>query len=207
MNYESIIAEILKRSDEHEKERIMQEDALFKRRGWCKMIELLCGLIERTEKSFYIYYKGSFLDSYLIYKYAELRQIDLSHLYHVFRNGSEGIGDRILNGDKARSILFNDALRITIDIVYMVVFDGLQHNTNNRLIEFNNTFEDLIRDSGLRKKEVLIDSSTELMVLSNDEISDSDMEVVLKEETESSPEEIEVLHKTLIVRIKVVHAL
>ena len=199
MNYETIIAEVLKHSDEREKERIMKEDELFKRRGWCKMIEFLCALIEKTEKHFFIYYTGSFLDSYLIYKFAELQQTSFSHLYNAFKNGGINIGERLLNGEKAQSILFNDALRVNIDIAGLI--------DSYRLIEFNHTFEELIRETGLKKREVLIDSSNELLVLSNDEITDADLDVVLKEKKDSAPEENEVLHKMLIVRIKVVNAL
>ena len=201
MNYESILAEVLKNCYEHEKERIMQEDALFKSSGWCKMIEFLCGLVEKTKKCYSFYYNGSFLASYLIYKYAKLRQIDLLHLYHMIRHGSEDVGDRILNGDLA-SKLFSEALCVSIDAVgYRSVSDEINiKNHIMRLAELSNMIEDLIRETGLRKKEVLIDSSNELLVLSNDEISDADMKTVLNEEKE-------VLHKMLIVRIKVVNAL
>lgn len=195
MNYESILAEVLNNCDEREKERIMQEDELFQRRGWCKMIEFLCGLIEKTNGRYHFYYAGSSLDSYLIYKFAELQQTSFSHLYNAFKNGGINIGERLLNGEKARSILFIDVLRITIDIA------GLRASYIDYLIELNKTLEELICETGLRKRQALIDPSTELLVLSNDEISDSDLDVVLKEKKDSTPEEIEVLHKMLIISI------
>ena len=201
MNYESILAEVLKNSDEREKARITQEDALFQSRGWCKMVEFLCGLVEKTKASYSFYYNGSFLASYLLYKYAKLRQIDLLHLYHMIRRGSEDIGDRILNGDLA-SKLFTEALCASIDAVgYRSVLEEINiENQILRLAELSSKIEDLIRETGLRKKEALLDSSAELLVLSNDEITDADMKNVLNEEKE-------VLHKMLIVKIKVVNAL
>ena len=205
MNYESILAEVLKNCDEHEKERIMQEDALFQRRGWRKMIELLCGLIEKTEKSHYIYsYAGSFLDSYLVYKFAKLRQINLDRLYRAFWNGGKNIGQRLLNGEKASSTLFNDALRAQI-VSFSCRSASEEISIERKIIclaELNSFLDALIHETGLRNKGALIDSSTELLVLSNDEITNSEMEIILNEEKKSKPEEIEVLHKVLIVRIK-----
>jgi len=208
MNYESILAEILKNSDEREKARITQEDALFKSSGWSKMIEFLCGLVEKTKACYHYYYNGSFLYSYLIYKFAKLRQIDLLHLYHMIRHGSEDVGDRILNGDLA-SKLFTEALCVSIDAVgYRSVSEEINiQNHIMRLAELSSILEELIRETGLRKREALIDSFAEVLVLSNDVITDADMDVVMDEEEKPDSEELEVLHKMLIVRIKVVNAL
>ena len=168
---------------------------------WQKYIAFICALLKESNKCFYAYLSGSALDSYIVYKYAKAEKLEIGHIYHMFRNGARDIGNRLLKSEKAKEILFNDALRFNIEVV------GLRLVLSEWMTEYNGILESVINESGLYRKKRLKGNSSQLLILSNDEITERELDIIEAETGASSPEETEMLRKPLIICISVKHGL
>ena len=102
-SYEEMLDYVLSISDEEEKARITEEDDLFEKRGWKKYI-LAIGKHFSEERRFPSdNFGGSARDSYLLYKVSF----------------PDTVNTTLLTNEEAKSILFNDALRLKIKYIHV----------------------------------------------------------------------------------------
>ena len=148
-------------TDKEEIARIEEEIRLFEERGWEEYVLFLANLLPRLNKSEALpFLSKSALDSYFLYK-AE--------------NGSSINQDRLRN-DKAKGILFNDALRLDIKLVWMRSY------WEEKLRVFNDIFKSEIKRHGLFSSERQTlntkDDVSETVILSTSEIPEKDVEIM-----------------------------
>lgn len=173
-------------TDKEEIARIEEEIRLFEERGWEEYVLFLANLLPRLNKSEALpFLSKSALDSYFLYK-AE--------------NGSSINQDRLRN-DKAKGILFNDALRLDIKLVWMRSY------WEEKIRVFNDIFKSEIKKHGLFSSERQTlntkDDVSETVILSTSEIPEKDVEIIMNEKPDSTGSESGILRKYLIIRISI----
>ena len=187
-----------KSEDKDEQDRVQEEITLFKERGWVEYIPILVKLI-RTYKSLSdimpVWMNLSALDSYVLYKICK----------------SEVVGKRLkwskdtrmLEDERSKVILFNDALRLSINVRNIVSNSHLLRRNE----ELRRPLDEILLDSGLNYEILEIDRSdlsiTQLVVVSTGDIPKKDIDVILNEKKESSKEETDILRKYLILNFEV----
>lgn len=187
-----------KSEDKDEQDRVQEEITLFEERGWVEYIPILVKLI-RTYKSLSdimpVWMNLSALDSYVLYKICK----------------SEVVGKRLkwskdtkmLRDNRSKGILFNDALRLSINVRNIVSNSHLLRRNE----ELRRPLDEILLDSGLNYEMLEIDRSdlsiTQLVVVSTGDIPKKDIDVILNEKKESSKEETDILRKYLIIHFDV----
>ena len=178
-SYEEMLNYVLSISTEEEKARIMEEDELFKKRGWEKYILFIGNCFSEDRKADWNAYSGSARDSYLLYKVSF----------------PEKINSTLLIREKAKGILFNDALRVNINDVFIESF------LIKKLENFHRKLESMSSELGLKYKKILIQDKKERIIVSNTDIPTEDFDLINNEKKESNEEENKVLRKYLIINI------
>ena len=105
-NYEEMREFVLANSNAAEKARVIEEDALFRERGWTKYILAIGNYFSDERKQDCLFFGGSARDSYMLYKVS-------------FPNSTS---KDLLESETAKQILFNDALRLRLRYVYINTF-------------------------------------------------------------------------------------
>lgn len=174
---------------EAEKERVKEEISLFEGRGWVEYFSVLEKLISEFRDlsgEMPVYMNKSVLDSYAMYRTR-----------NIFKD------NKLLRDEKAKGILFNDALRLDIS-VYNAEFNK-QLLRRNEIIR--RPLDEILLESGLNY-EILETRRTDLsieqlIIVSTSDIPKKDIDVILNEKKESSKEETDILRKYLILNFKV----
>ena len=175
MNY------VLSISTEEEKARIKEEDKLFEYRGWKKYIFAIGKYFSEERQFPSDFFGGSARDSYMLYKVS-------------FPNK---VNSTLLNDKEAKSILFNDALRVRIKYINVM---GLSKGV---LEEFQRKLDSMSSELGLKYKEKLIQNNEERIIVSNTDIPTEDFDLINNEKKESNYEENDVLRKYLIIVLEI----
>lgn len=180
-SYEEMLNYVLSISNEEEKARIMEEDDLFEKRGWKKYILAIGKYFPDGMQYPWDFFGGSVRDSYLLYKVSFPNKVNTT----------------LLTNEKAKKILFNDALRLKIKYINV--------NTLSRgiLEEFQRKLDNMYSVLGLKYKEKLIQNNEERIIVSNTDIPTEDFDLINNEERDSTEEENEVLRRYLIIVLKV----
>ncbi len=196
--YEDLINNLLNgcASDSCLRKRIVDENELFRDRKWQTYIMFLRDLL--SDKNFNDVFGwfpgGSALNSCILRSCIQ-----------------KNINEHVADG-KSKDILFNDALRYNAGVP--VLYHDLRFNNGDKLIKANGFIDGLIERYNLYKKEFVFNGDQllecpssfytckrdgELLVLSTNEIPDSDFDIIINEKINSSPKESEILRKYLII--------
>ena len=187
-----------KSEDKDEQDRVREETTLFEERGWVEYIPILVKLI-RTYKSLSdhmpIYMNLSALDSYVLYKLCSSEIIGKRLKWSKDR--------KMLEDEKSKGILFNDALRLGIKILNIVPNKHLLRRNEN----LRRPLDEILLNSGLNYEMLEITRSdlsvSQLVIVSTGDIPKKDIDVILNERKESSKEETDILRKYLILNFEV----
>lgn len=174
MNWISLKEEVISICDKEELERVKQEFKLFEQRKWENYILFSIRLLSRIDE----FLGGSIRDSYVVRKYLK-KSKDESWLRH----------------QNSKEILFNDALRLNIEIIRVV------SHFEKEFLKVNDLFESTINEFNFYRKETLTKSNSEILILSDKKISNELLNVILNEKKNSTDEEIELLRSVLIINI------
>ena len=187
-SYEEMLNYVLSISTKEEKARIMEEDMLFEERGWKKYILFIGNCFSEDRKADWNSYGGSARDSYLLYKVSF----------------PDTVNTTLLTNEEAKSILFNDALRLKIKYIHVDTlskgileeFQGKLKNMSSVLgLEYN-------RESIQNNKEKIKEKNEERIIVSNTVIPTEDLDLIKNEKKDSTEEENEVLRKYLIIMLE-----
>lgn len=184
--------------DKDEQDRVREEITLFEERGWVEYIPILEKLIreyERLSDIMPVWMNLSALDSYVLYKICRSK-VTGKHL-------KWSKDTNMLNDERSKGILFNDALRLSIDVRNMVSNSHLLRRNE----EIRRPLDEILLESGLNY-EILETRRTDLsieqlIIVSTGDIPKKDIDVVLNEKKESSKEETDILRKYLILNFEV----
>lgn len=187
-SYEEMLNYVLSVSTKEEKARIMEEDMLFEERGWKKYILFIGNCFSEDRKADWNSYGGSARDSYLLYKVSF----------------PDTVNTTLLTNEEAKSILFNDALRVRIRYIHVDTlskgileeFQGKLKNMSSVLgLEYN-------RESIQNNEEKIKEKNEERIIVSNTVIPTEDLDLIKNEKRDSTEEENEVLRKYLIIMLE-----
>lgn len=184
--FEELTNYVLGLSNAKEQARIQEELALFKERNWEDYILFVVNFLSDANERTPFVYHGSVYDSYLVRKV-------------LFDNTNPSF----LTNEKARDILFHDSLKIDISVIWLG--KRLMHES---LVALEISLQNSLGPLGLYRREIFtsIDETrgigSELLIVSRQPITDHDMDVILNEKKESSPEEAEVLRNHVAIRIR-----
>ena len=180
-SYEEMLNYVLSISTEEEKARIKEEDKLFEDRGWKKYIFAIGKYFSEERQFPSDFFGGSARDSYMLYKVS-------------FPNK---VNSTLLNDKEAKSILFNDALRVRIKYIKVMSW------SKGILEEFQRKLDSMSSELGLKYKEKLIQNNEERIIVSNTDIPTEDFDLINNEKKDSNYEENDVLRKYLIIVLKI----
>ena len=180
-SYEEMLNYVLSISNEEEKARINEEDKLFEKRGWKKYIFAIGKHFSKDRRFPSNFFGGSARDSYLLYKVSF----------------PDRVNSTLLKDVEAKSILFNDALRVRIKYINVM---GLSKGV---LEEFQRKLDSMSSELGLKYKEKLIQNNEERIIVSNTDIPTEDFDLINNEKKESNYEENDVLRKYLIIVLEI----
>ena len=114
------------------------------------------------------------------------------------------VNTTLLTNEEAKSILFNDALRVRIRYIHVDTlskgileeFQGKLKNMSSVLgLEYN-------RESIQNNKEKIKEKNEERIIVSNTVIPTEDLDLIKNEKRDSTEEENEVLRKYLIIMLE-----
>ena len=176
-SYDEMLNYVLSISNEEEKARIIEEDELFKKRGWKKYILFIGNCFSEDRKADWNSYGGSARDSYLLYKVSF----------------PDTVNTTLLTNEEAKSILFNDALRVRIKYIKVMSW------SKGILEEFQRKLDSMSSELGLKYKEKLIQNNEERIIVSSTDIPTEDFDLINNEKKDSNEEEKIVLRKYLII--------
>ena len=180
-SYEEMLNYVLSISTEEEKARIKEEDKLFEDRGWKKYIFAIGKYFPDGMQYPCDFFGGSVRDSYLLYKVS-------------FPNK---VNSTLLNDKEAKSILFNDALRVRIKYIKVMSW------SKGILEEFQRKLDSMSSELGLKYKEKLIQNNEERIIVSSTDIPTEDFDLINNEKKDSNYEENDILRKYLIIVLKI----
>lgn len=180
-SYEEMLNYVLSISTEEEKARIKEEDKLFEDRGWKKYIFAIGKYFSEERQFPSDFFGGSARDSYLLYKVS-------------FPNK---VNSTLLNDKEAKSILFNDALRVRIKYIKVMSW------SKGILEEFQRKLDSMSSELGLKYKEKLIQNNEERIIVSSTDIPTEDFDLINNEKKDSNYEENDILRKYLIIVLKI----
>jgi len=187
MSLLKIKEELLLKCDKEETQRISEEIELFEKRNWNNYVYFLIGLLKELPICTYI--GGSIANSYLIRK-----------IFIEFEKDEEAFLNRTL----VKEILFNDALRLRLDMPGP--FTVIEKRINKILEYINNKISEI----GFYKKEIseihgykrgYVKSITKLIVLSERELTEDEFTTIINEKRDSTEEENVLLRSILIIKI------
>ena len=180
-SYEEMLNYVLSISTEEEKARIKEEDKLFEDRGWKKYIFAIGKYFSEERQFPSDFFGGSVRDSYLLYKVSF----------------PDTVNSTLLNDKEAKSILFNDALRVRIKYIKVMSW------SKGILEEFQRKLDSMSSELGLKYKEKLIQNNEERIIVSSTDIPTEDFDLINNEKKDSNYEENDILRKYLIIVLKI----
>ena len=180
-SYEEMLNYVLSISTEEEKARIKEEDKLFEKRGWKKYIFAIGKYFSEERQFPSDFFGGSARDSYLLYKVSF----------------PDTVNTTLLTNEEAKSILFNDALRVRIRYIHV------KSLSKGVLEEFQRKLDSMSLELGLKYKRILIQNNEERIIVSNTDIPTEDFDLINNEKKESNYEENDVLRKYLIIVLEI----
>lgn len=168
-----------------ERFRIEEELDLFEIRGWNDYIALAINLIVEIEEKVVFCFTGfSVLDSLFVLKAT-----------------GKYVPDNFVNKKHARDILFNDALRLKIEVVYayekeLVYYCRLANFIITEYLKMKPIFKSFAKTLKNTK-----DTSKRLFVIANSrvKVSKEDLNIIEKEKSDGPREEINVLNKYFMI--------
>ena len=176
-NYDEMREFVLANSNDVEKARVIEEDALFRERGWTKYILAIGNYFSDERKQECLFFGGSARDSYMLYKVS-------------FPNSTS---KDLLESETAKQILFNDALRLRLRYVYIDMF------LQRELLELQKKLDKMTYELGLKYREKLISKNRERIVIYENSIPDEDFDIINSETRNSSEDVNDILRKYFIV--------
>ena len=187
-SYEEMLNYVLSISNEEEKARIKEEDELFEERGWKKYILFIGNCFSEDRKADWNSYGGSARDSYLLYKVSF----------------PDTVNTTLLTNEEAKSILFNDALRVRIRYIHVdTLSKGILEEFQGKLKNMSSVLGlEYIRESIQNNKEKIKEKNEERIIVSNTVIPTEDLDLIKNEKRDSTEEENEVLRKYLIIMLE-----
>ena len=187
-SYEEMLNYVLSISTKEEKARIMEEDMLFEERGWKKYILFIGNCFSEDRKADWNSYGGSARDSYLLYKVSF----------------PDTVNTTLLTNEEAKSILFNDALRVRIRYIHVdTLSKGILEEFQGKLKNMSSVLGlEYIRESIQNNKEKIKEKNEERIIVSNTVIPTEDLDLIKNEKKDSTEEENEVLRKYLIIMLE-----
>ena len=187
-SYEEMLNYVLSISTKEEKARIMEEDMLFEERGWKKYILFIGNCFSEDRKADWNSYGGSARDSYLLYKVSF----------------PDTVNTTLLTNEEAKSILFNDALRVRIRYIHVdTLSKGILEEFQGKLKNMSSVLGlEYIRESIQNNKEKIKEKNEERIIVSNTVIPTEDLDLIKNEKRDSTEEENEVLRKYLIIMLE-----
>lgn len=187
-SYEEMLNYVLSISNEEEKARIMEEDDLFEKRGWKKYILAIGKHFSEERRFLSEFFGGSARDSYLLYKVSF----------------PDTVNTTLLTNEEAKSILFNDALRVRIRYIHVdTLSKGILEKFQGKLKNMSSVLGlEYIRESIQNNKEKIKEKNKERIIVSNTVIPTEDLDLIKNEKKDSTEEENEVLRKYLIIMLE-----
>ncbi len=187
-SYEDLLNYVLSISTKEEKARIMEENELFEKRGWKKYILAIGKYFPDGMQYPWDFFGGSVRDSYLLYKVS-------------FPNR---VNSTLLKNKEAKSILFNDALRLKIKYIKVDTLSrGILEEFQRKLDNMSSVLGlEYIRESIQNNKEKIKEKNEERIIVSNTVIPTEDLDLIKNEKRDSTEEENEVLRKYLIIMLE-----
>lgn len=180
-SYDEMLNYVLSISNKEEKARIKEEYELFKKRGWEKYIFAIGKHFSEERQFPSDVFGGSARDSYLLYKVSF----------------PDKVNSTLLKDEEAKSILFNDALRVRIKYIHV------KSLSKGVLEEFQRKLDSMSSELGLKYKRILIQNNEERIIVSNTDIPTEDSDLINNEKKESNYEENDVLRKYLIIVLEI----
>ena len=165
-SYDEMLNYVLSISTEEEKARIKEEDELFEKRGWKKYIFAIGKHFSEERQFPSDVFGGSARDSYLLYKVSF----------------PDKVNSTLLKDEKAKRILFNDALRVRIKYIKVMTW------SKGILEEFQRKLDSMSLELGLKYKRILIQKNEERIIVSNTDIPTEDFDLINNEKRESNYE-------------------
>lgn len=182
--FEQIKREVLAMPlNEDEMARIATEICLFKDRGWEDYIALAVNILNEVEEKVKFCFTGlSVMDSLFILKAT-----------------NRSVPENFANKERPFQILFNDALRLSIEVVYasrreLIYLSHLTHFIVTELSAMNR-FHTRQKVAFRRNRE----SRDCLIAVSKKAVPDKDFNIIVNETSDGPREEIETLHKYFLI--------
>lgn len=172
-----------------EVDRLVEELDLFEERGWNQYIAFAINFLrEMNEKVKFFFPSLSVMDSLFVNKAIN----------------PEGNYEKLLSKKHSKDILFNDALRLGIDVVYADPQELAYLGRLSMLIakEFITRFRLSSKAKGIMSKESDGVTSNVLCAISTSNIPEDDFNIVYSEKKDGPREEINTLRKYLIFHFK-----
>ncbi len=172
-----------------EVDRLVEELDLFEERGWNQYIAFAINFLrEMNDKVKFFFPSLSVMDSLFVNKAIN----------------PEGNYEKLLSKSHSKDILFNDALRLGIDVVYADPQELAYLGRLSMLIakEFITRFRLPSKAKGIMSKESEGVTSNILCAISTSNIPEDDFNIVYNEKKDGPREEINTLRKYLIFHFK-----
>ncbi len=172
-----------------EVDRLVEELDLFEERGWNQYIAFTINYLrEMNDKVKFFFPSLSVMDSLFVNKAIN----------------PEGNYEKLLSKKHSKDILFNDALRLGIDVVYADPQELAYLGRLSMLIakEFITRFRLPSKAKGIMSKESEGVTSNVLCAISTSNIPEEDFDIVYNEKKDGPREEINTLRKYLIFHFK-----
>ena len=172
-----------------EVDRLVEELDLFEERGWNQYIAFAINYLrEMNDKVKFFFPSLSVMDSLFVNKAIN----------------PEGNYEKLLSKKHSKDILFNDALRLGIDVVYADPQELAYLGRLSMLIakEFITRFRLPSKAKGIMSKESEGVTSNVLCAISTSNIPEDDFNIVYNEKKDGPREEINTLRKYLIFHFK-----
>lgn len=172
-----------------EVDRLVEELNLFEERGWNQYIAFAINYLrEMNDKVKFFFPSLSVMDSLFVNKAIN----------------PEGNYEKLLSKKHSKDILFNDALRLGIDVVYADPQELAYLGRLSMLIakEFITRFRLPSKAKGIMSKKSEDVTSNVLCAISTSNIPEDDFNIVYSEKKDGPREEINTLRKYLIFHFK-----
>ena len=175
-------------NSKEELDRINEELELFEERGWNQYVAFAVNLIQELDEKVKFYFPSlSVMDSLFINKAVR----------------PEYNYDKLLSKQHSKDILFNDALRLGIDIVYADPEELLYLTKLASFIseEYLKRFRLCARAKGIPSKRLVGKYDKIVCAVSPRRVPNNDFEIIFNEKRDGPREEINVLNNYLLIYV------
>ena len=181
-SFDTLSSFVLSLCDENEKKIIEGEIQYIKDNGWEKYMVLLSNVVIKSEFSLMTLDRGSVTQSAIMAK-------------SILCNCK-------LRGDKSRLLSYG-FLNYVIYMVWMARIENMLRDGIAELSEIDAALETSIKLLGLSVKQVMLEDKVELIVISQNPISDEELEICKKNvfKYSASEEDMKILKKHLLISV------